>query len=929
MKTLTAFTETAIDKPHVDVVRLLELTIGSTTLYFCDRVFGTDNLCVFNGQLYEPMILSWMNIKTGRIDPISYETEPGEAGFTVDNSKGVGGAASFTALFASDDPQYCAITISEIHAGATAAGDELTLFAGQIEDITEMTADRATVVCSGFELSIINKFLHTIVDTTNYPGADPDDLGKMIPQIYGEALRVPCIAADAGGKTTIAQDMTESTPASGGTLEVSDATALPSAGAFIFQVDSEQISIASRSGNTLTLAAANARGYADTTAVAHDKGAPGAEIQTSYVYIVADHPVNSIDTVYVDDIRQTSGFTAYTGQTGDEYTGYAGKAVVVFSALPNYLRQVNIEVDSTLDVDSAGRAVNDSGHSHAAVQQTIEWYFDDAVVLDPTVTNEDNICDGNLSSYATLEYVSQIRLDKITLESYSGPPQQYRIAMRVGTIDAGLTITGSFYGLTGPLVVSANSTHNNTTRYSPWFTVDGNVDTWDELRTQTLVPMLVTSSGVNSGTIAEVWLEVRYTPAASVSGYAAVALSGSNVLTGTVTLSGNSTAETVIGERIAVDAKGFQDDLSGTYTGTPSALIQRPNHIRKHILLDRCGQAASIIDSTSDSIINDFYISNGYVVGFPILQRPNVRNLLNRIARQSKAIEYWDAGTHHMVPVRVTESLSRVVEDMRIDLGQLWLKYTDRINIKNTLTATYKRQWSGHVDETESEREIVTASDSTSITNFGILQGDPLSYPYIADETQAQAVLDLQLERSKGPLLIVEFVGGYYLKDIERGDVVGFDVGESTLLAQATLGLIPSKLSGFRVLEKLYRSDGAIQLTAIYIGISAETVTPDNLAFAFTIDNITTITTDMLFDFTLDNLVLTQQHTIAIQNLDFAFLLEQIRFTGIEYFVLKEDNDFLLQENNDKIIQEEVVTILQEMGDALLKEDNDKLLTEI
>ena len=77
MKTISAFTETAIDSPYVDVIRLLEITIGSITLYFCDRIFGDDGLCTFNGQLYEPLILSWQDIKMGRINPITYQVEPG------------------------------------------------------------------------------------------------------------------------------------------------------------------------------------------------------------------------------------------------------------------------------------------------------------------------------------------------------------------------------------------------------------------------------------------------------------------------------------------------------------------------------------------------------------------------------------------------------------------------------------------------------------------------------------------------------------------------------------------------------------------------------------------------------------------------------------------------------------------------------------
>ena len=187
MKELSVYTEAAIDSPYVRPIRLVEITIGSKTLYLCDRVFGDGNLCTFNDQLYEPFILDHVKIRTGKIDPITNETEPGDASFVVDNSKPIGGSYQFTALFASDDPQYSTITISEIYEGATAAADKIVLFVGKLEDMPEMSQTRILVTCSGFELDIANKFDHNIITTTNYPGADPDDLGKMLPVSYSAA----------------------------------------------------------------------------------------------------------------------------------------------------------------------------------------------------------------------------------------------------------------------------------------------------------------------------------------------------------------------------------------------------------------------------------------------------------------------------------------------------------------------------------------------------------------------------------------------------------------------------------------------------------------------------------------------------------------------------------------------------------------------
>jgi hypothetical protein len=50
---------------------------------------------------------------------------------------------------------------------------------------------------------------------------------------------------------------------------------------------------------------------------------------------------------------------------------------------------------------------------------------------------------------------------------------------------------------------------------------------------------------------------------------------------------------------VTADIEGFTDDAAGTYTGTGSALIERPDAIIKHILLNRCGLAADTINPTS------------------------------------------------------------------------------------------------------------------------------------------------------------------------------------------------------------------------------------------------------------------------------------------------------------------------------------------
>jgi hypothetical protein len=202
---LSAYNAARVDAPCVEPVKLLTIAFDGLTVYLGDRVFGCGaDFCKFDGRVYEPLVLSWEAIEHGRIDPVDYSLEPSSAGFTLDNSVPVGGAANITALFSVYDPHYATVTISRIYlfnGQVPGAGDRVDLFAGKIEDLPGMSREQVGVTCTGLELDIANRFPVAICTTDEYPGADPDDVGKMLPVVYGRPKRVPALAVDAGSKS--------------------------------------------------------------------------------------------------------------------------------------------------------------------------------------------------------------------------------------------------------------------------------------------------------------------------------------------------------------------------------------------------------------------------------------------------------------------------------------------------------------------------------------------------------------------------------------------------------------------------------------------------------------------------------------------------------------------------------------------------------
>jgi len=242
------------------------------------------------------------------------------------------------------------------------------------------------------------------------------------------------------------------------------------------------------------------------------------------------------------------------------------------------------------------------------------------------------------------------------------------------------------------------------------------------------------------------------------------------------------------------------------------------------------------------------------VLGFAILEKPNVRELINRIAYQSKSIEFWESGVHHLVHIPATETTDKEISANRIDLNQIYLSYTPRSQIKNTLTAFFHRDWSGYEDAETALRAVVDDSDSTSITDYGTLQGEPESWPYITTSAHADIVIAWRLLDQKDKRILVEFSGGYYLSDLERGDIIEFIEGGAvdyitrvynlltqasefivtqdgdnilwhdvdaeetdTYLQDALLGLVTLDSDQFRILDMVRRNDASIQIQAISI----------------------------------------------------------------------------------------------------------------
>ena len=249
--------------------------------------------------------------------------------------------------------------------------------------------------------------------------------------------------------------------------------------------------------------------------------------------------------------------------------------------------------DSTLDiVDTIN--ISESGHAHeSAISEVVAVFkFESYEVTGGTPGFPECVCDNDLSSFSTLSGTTDtIKVKKAYYEDFNGTPTHYRICAKTGEFSTNSSIAVT---LGGNYLNMGKSSEYNVVKTS-WLAVDSLTNSWADWNAITATISSNASIYPTEAKIAEVWAEIKYAPS-DTSSDSSGATKGGGVtkeggvtivrgvtLDGTVDLVGNSIADTKIGGQVLVDCEGFKD-TAGTFTGTSGALIERPDHVFKHIL---------------------------------------------------------------------------------------------------------------------------------------------------------------------------------------------------------------------------------------------------------------------------------------------------------------------------------------------------------
>jgi len=233
--------------------------------------------------------------------------------------------------------------------------------------------------------------------------------------------------------------------------------------------------------------------------------------------------------------------------------------------------------------------------------------------------------------------------------------------------------------------------------------------------------------------------------------------------------------EIVFSDDVTAEVAGLIDDASGTYTGTPNALITRPDHVRKYLLCHRGGLPAAYIDSAGFSTAGNRYLTLGYQFDGVLDANLTVREVEKKLARQCRSRFFWNAGK---AKIALREKTTDWSVDAELSTSDLRLKTISarrqRVSdIVNTIQLFYARDWTSDKSDANAYKDSVNDLDTDSVTKHGTCEKrEDFLFDCVSDATMAADLVDYYLDLLAAPSTFYEFEAYLAQFDIEKEDIV-------------------------------------------------------------------------------------------------------------------------------------------------------------
>jgi hypothetical protein len=706
---------------------LVQIEMGSETLYLSSKTYNYVNN--YGEQLYLPYLKEVTDISEspGYMDVSSLNSSITLSFFNKTYSDN---GDSLLEYFLSNSVELKEIKVYELRMNSW---DEefvnpepgLLLFHGVVNQLTDISESTFQLSCDSLIYSLNNKFKAETLTKEEYPGIDSDFIGKIPNIVYGKVSKVPCQAIDAGGVSVLVDDINFTVTS----ITLSDASSFPNSGKI--GIDDEFIWYTGKIGNLLT---GCTRGDYSTEAVNHIRGVHVWEEKSQFVFLAANHPVKSLGIVHIDDCKTTAGIVKYTGQTGDELPAYPGKAVITADYKQIFKQKVDLGIADSISI-AASASNFEKKYGTSAYSNT--WIDgDDRTFYDLSGTYRSVNFSGSRTASETHIHLS------LNINPY---PNNVSLSVMLGS------------------TVQSRTYSSNTTKVR--FVFSGNHSE------NSTVQIKYTGSG---GPIHcyQVWKEVRVT--------------NNPTRSGSVALSGNSSIDTKIGKDFTVDVEGYQDNSSGTITGTPNTLLEYPSDILEHIWTVIFGRDSSEIGySFSES--KTTYITNNFKFSILLnyMYDGSIQDLFMNFALQCKSRIHFYRGCLELVyqesaPPIDTNYLA-ITKDNRCDSPIF--ERTDIGSIINFVKGFYNTDYTKN-----NYSDSITMEDVDSQNKYGKIE-QKFDFEAITSQAHATAIVNWILYEKKdtrwsvdvrtmSPALGLGFEDLFYIQDSNIVDDIAFHISD-------------------------------------------------------------------------------------------------------------------------------------------------------
>lgn len=557
------------------------------------------------------------------------------------------------------------------------------MFRFRVRDIDLPTESQITLILQDESVRFANYFPGSILSRANYPSADPDDVSKTIPIIFGSLKKSRALAASAGVITTLAADIT----ASQTSITVSAATGLSPG--VIMMVDNEMIRITAVSSATLTIT----RGYNGTTAAAHTSGTNIWQWQLNFVYIVAGHAVDTISKIYGRIGDKSLDITAIcTAYPSGNHPDYPGQAVVSIPGFVTLAQATGLGL-----ADTSGVTNNTS--VYYTIAATAAGHIHNQSSTSPNTINQTA---GNLN----VTYGGSTWVNVTLAPSFTNPG---------GTITSqSVNFTVHYGGSSGAKNLYIGGTLVQSGYSSGSYTWSGNtVPT-----VQVTASVTGTTASFTAGTRSVTYLPGGTTssPGTGVTSYGVTSISSSGVPTGPITVSGNSTANTLVADEILVDV---------------ARNITAPPDVIGEILGTEC----QVVES----------LPAGYAFAGQISESKSALEWCHSLARQCRSYFRFVLGVPTLIVRPDSLTPVRSIAEARLSSGEIvhGQKLTDSGDVINTINLLYGRDWS---QSSASYQNTLTGTDDASIAVYGTKEKpDLFKFDFVTDPAMAASLLAFYL----------------------------------------------------------------------------------------------------------------------------------------------------------------------------------------